>query len=389
MKNQRVTGQIGKRVSQLPEALVANLGNGWRAFKKGNRYWAECARGSRPRKRFKTKQEAIDHATVNSRLQGNRNAPLMNIQNEKLTLVQNLAALLEDATPTEVAALQTILATNKETLRTLQQLVPPIMEATDKHKAATLVLATLQKLHPARSHWTVARMVAERIAAKREAIAGLPDEKRKAQAIGHLNQVIEMGDALNAILGGDTDIDSITSDEMDDFMEAYIERRGGTLAKSTQAARMNLAAQFFNHAENDSWLGKNPCRQFSARRANVPVALVFEEFAGVMIASLYLNPQVALIFAYETLAALRGNEARGIQGGDIDLQGMRLYALPKANSHYGPEGTGTTLGDDVEKRARSLMPSISGFVTSTIPSTPRAGHSTARGITTSSRRLGR
>jgi len=344
--------QSSKRVSQLPEAPVANFGNGWRSFRKGNRYWAECSRGKRPRQRFRTRTEADDHAAVQSRLQGNRNEPLMNIDGNKLTLIQNLAAKLENMDEAGVASLQTLLAANPDTWQALGQIAPSLMAAADKHKASTLVLASLTKLHPSRSHWTVGMMVDARTKAKEEAIASLPSDRRRKQALGHLNQVREVGQVLKEKLGSDTDIDSITHEKMNEVIGEYAAENEHSA--STQAARMNIASQFFNHAADSGWQGNSPCLIPDAARKYPTVALTTLEAAGVLIALAYTNRQAALVWSFELMSMLRGNEARSVGQKDINLDTMILLADPKASSEYGKEGSGT-VDDDQEKRPVEII----------------------------------
>jgi integrase len=90
-------------------------------------------------------------------------------------------------------------------------------------------------------------------------------------------------------------------------------------------------------------------------RLNAPVALTFDEYAGVVCALLHTD-QVALAqFIDEVLACMRSNEAQGIAESDFNFEAMEVYAHPKASSAYGKEGSGTIMGDDPDKRPIEII----------------------------------
>jgi integrase len=338
------------------------FGNGWSVRKKGDKYEAGNSRGSRPRVLKDTKEEAELYAQFQSALQNNRYLPVMNMKDSKLTLIQDIAALVEKASDDDVAQLKYLTSLDSSTKKVLHHIAPSIVSAQDKHKVETMVLAMLQKLHPARSDWTVGMMVDTHLEAKRAAIALLPPGKRRKQAQGHLKQVEEVGLHITVYFGAKTDIDSLTPDDITKRWKpkyildhAGMGQNGGDLAPATVAARINILAQFFNTVAALGWPGASPAHFVKVGRLNEPVALNFEEYSGVVAALLLTDLHSCAQFIDEVLASMRSNEAQWLADSDFNLETMEVKADPKASSEYGKEGSGTTIGDNPRKRVIEII----------------------------------
>ena len=189
----------------------------------------------------------------------------MNTADCKLTLMQDIAAVVENGSNEDVVSLQYLTTLAPSTRKALHHLALSIASIPEKDKAETLMRTLADKLHAGRGAWTVGTMVKTHLDAKQAQVVRLPSGKSRLRAEAYLKPVAEVAKHFVTYFGADTDIDSITPEHIAKWKANYIQDHsrkglgGGDLAPTTVAARMNIVATFFNTAVISGWPGNVSC----------------------------------------------------------------------------------------------------------------------------------